>query len=93
MKITREQVGFYDDPNQPIDQPTYDPPHLGPCPICQIPMTPDDQRTISIMYGTAVEHSDRCYFYRAHRTCHEALSDQDVLALDGIAFRAVGAMP
>jgi hypothetical protein len=87
--ITANQIGFYDRPNQPVDQPTYNPPLDAPCPFCGAPLTMDDMRTISLLYiGGA-----RSYFYRTHRTCHEAALPGERDALDGLAFAAVEALP
>lgn len=61
--------GWYDDASQPPDQPTYDPPHDGPCLYCGKPLLPDDVRTHSLMY--AGQYGARSYFYRTHRTCDE----------------------
>lgn len=61
--------GWYDDPGQPKDQPTYNPPFDAPCPYCGRPMTHDDIRTISIMMVHG--YAKRSYFYRTHRTCDE----------------------
>ncbi len=63
-----EQVfyGYHEDPNGTV--PEYDPPHDGPCPYCGKPITPDDVRTVSLMF-TAESYAKRSYFYRTHRTC------------------------
>lgn len=72
--------GFYDDASQPVDQPSYDPPHDAPCPFCGHQITPDDVRTHCLMY-TAKTYAKRSYFYRTHRTCAEA--DPTHTAMDG----------
>lgn len=66
--------GFYEHPEQPVDQPTFDPPHDGPCPFCGKPITDDDVRTHSLMYAAAA-YAKRAYFYRTHRTCAEKEPD------------------
>jgi hypothetical protein len=64
--------GWFDRPDQPSNEPTYDPPHDAPCPYCGEKLSADDVRTSSIM---AVENPTRSYFYRTHRTCDDAASD------------------
>lgn len=63
--------GYYDDPDQPMEKPSYDPPHDAPCPYCGRSITPDDVRTHSLMYAGPM-YAKRSYFYRTHRTCDEA---------------------
>lgn len=68
--------GWYDDPDQPIDQPTYEPPRDGPCLLCGTAINPDDVRTHSLMLaGPHAQYANRSYFYRTHASCadkHEA---------------------
>ena len=78
-------IGWYDQADQPRDQPTFDPPHEGPCVICWNPLSPDNVRTVAVM----PVGGDRSLFYRVHRTCHEGLDqaerqvyDQVILAAD-----------
>jgi hypothetical protein len=71
-------IGFFDHPDQ--TEPTYDPPHDGPCIVCgnqlSIPVM-----TISLM--RADNPLARSYFYRAHKICYEADPEKaDALALD-----------
>ncbi len=75
-------VGWYESADQPVDQPSHNPPDDAPCPICLAPITPDDIRTISIMESGA----NKSWFYRAHRTCHEELDDELRIALDALVF-------
>jgi hypothetical protein len=105
MNIMANHVGFYDRPDQPVDQPTYNPPLDAPCPFCDMPLTMEDMRTIALMYVNEVLGKEmgeivgvegggaRSYFYRVHRTCHEAATSGERDALDGLAFRAVEALP
>lgn len=74
--------GWYDDADQPIDQPTYNPPLDAPCPFCSKPITMDDVRTHSIMYSEG--YAKRSYFYRTHRTC--AVADPTGVGMDGYVF-------
>jgi hypothetical protein len=67
--------GWFDDPHQ--TEPTYDPPHDGPCPICGHSISHDDVRTHSLLfYG---EYAARSYFYRTHRSCAESDKADDVI--------------
>jgi hypothetical protein len=72
-------VGYYDRADQ--DQPTYDPPHDGPCIICWKPLTPDTVRTINVMAMPDARPA-RSYFYRLHRACHDRLTPEEQGALD-----------
>jgi hypothetical protein len=77
--------GWYDDKTQPVDKPTYDPPHNGPCLMCGNSITADDVRTHSLMrLGT---YATRSYFFRTHRTCSEKSGEHDVI--DGVVFRMI----
>ena len=105
MKITANDVGFYSSAEQPIDQPSYDPPHDAPCPYCGLPITPDDVRTISVMYVGNVRVNDedeiggvgnfraRSYFYQTHRTCAALALDAERHALDDMVFETIEALP
>lgn len=72
--MSQQFYGWYDDPTQAMERPTYDPPHDAPCLYCGSSMTPADIRTHSLMY--AGQYAARSYFYRTHRTCH----DKDIAA-------------
>ena len=63
--------GFYDDPDQPREKPSYDPPHDAPCPYCGRPIHADDVRTHSLMYAGPI-YAKRSYFYRTHSSCDDA---------------------
>ena len=60
--------GWYDDPGQAADSPSYDPPHDAPCLFCGHSITYQDIRTHSIMYAGKV-YAKRSYFYRTHASC------------------------
>lgn len=79
QSLVERNVGWYDSPEQSSKEPTYDPPHDAPCPICEKPLTPFDIRTISVM---AMGKRRRSYFYRAHRTCHSRLNSEEEAKLD-----------
>lgn len=72
-------VGWYDDASQ--DAPAYDPPHDGPCIVCNKPLTPDDVRTCSLMWED--RSGGKSLFYRLHRTCGDGLSEKEVALYDG----------
>jgi len=77
--------GWYDSAQQPVDQPTFNPAFPGPCLFCGTDTTEEDVRTHSLMpIG-----SSRSYFYRTHRTCHEAANDQQRNAIDEVVFDAI----
>lgn len=82
--------GWYDRPDQPVDQPTYNPPFDSPCPYCSKPLTDDDMRTHSIMplsnLGAA---NGRSYFYRTHKTCDEMAFDKSRYAVDSLVFEQI----
>jgi hypothetical protein len=72
-----QEVGYFSSPSPTT--PTYDPTkHDGPCAICRRPLTPNDVRTHSLM----AKDGSNSYFYRTHRTCHEALTPQQSTELD-----------
>lgn len=72
--------GWFDDAEQA--NPTYEPPHDGPCLYCGRAIHAGDVRTHSLMY--AGQYAARSYFYRTHRSCDEAKGD--VTALDSIVL-------
>lgn len=78
--IEQTFYGFFDDPTQPVDKPSYDPPHNAPCLFCGLQIAPDDVRTHCLMY-TGDRYAKRSYFYRTHRTCAE--NDPTHTAMDG----------
>lgn len=61
--------GWYDDPQQKPDEPSYGPPLDAPCPFCGFKIASNDVRTHSLMY--LGQYAARSYFYRTHRTCAE----------------------
>lgn len=75
--------GWYDDASQPVDKPTYDPPHDGPCLWCGLKLSPDNVRTYSIMMVEG--YGKRSYFYRIHRSCAEKHGDKDDAVFEMIA--------
>lgn len=79
--------GWYEDDTQPNDQPTYNPPFDAPCLLCGNGMSLDDIRTISMMWAEG--YARRSYFYRTHRTCHEAAADSLRKSLDDIVWGMV----
>jgi len=71
-------LGYYTRADQPRHKPTFNPPLDAPCPICGRPLTKEDMRTISVM----LQGGTRSYFYRTHRTCHQALAAEEAQDLD-----------
>lgn len=77
--------GWYDDPEQPREKPSHEPPRDGACLYCGKPISPEDVRTHSLMYAGPV-YAKRSYFYRTHRTCYENSKEgMDDFILDMIA--------
>lgn len=70
--------GWYDSPHQPSDRPTFNPPTDADCPYCHLPMTLDDIRTHSML----MENAPQCFFFRTHRTCDEAATDEQRVSTD-----------
>lgn len=76
--------GWFDDADQ--KRPTYDPPHVAPCPFCGKRIyQANNVKTHSLMYQT--EYGPRTYFYRTHKAC----ADQDPThtAMDGFVLDMV----
>lgn len=80
--------GYYDRADQPVDQPTYNPAFDAPCLFCTKPITEEDIRTHSMMAmpDTAPE---RAYFYRTHRTCHEAAPQEQRNQIDRVVWDSI----
>ena len=84
--MTNQFYGWYDDATQAAGNPTYDPPHDGPCGFCGKAIEPDDVRTHSIMY-LSPSYAKRAYFYRTHRTCAER--DKSGIGMDDFIFEMI----
>jgi hypothetical protein len=68
------RYGWYSRPDQPVDQPDFNPSFAADCPICEKPITRDDVRTHSVMLNGEQSKSGgegRSYFFRTHKSCHE----------------------
>lgn len=74
------QIGYYIRPDQPIDQPTFDPGMDAPCPVCGLQFTLDSVRTVSVMYDDGRDGIS--LFYRLHRRCHDGLTIEQEQTLD-----------
>lgn len=86
IKVVRMKIyGYYERPDQPIDQPTIDPDHYGPCLFCDLPLTDDDIRTHSLM----PVGGSRSFFYRTHRSCHEAADDTRRNQIDAVVIDSI----
>ena len=82
---TERIYGWYDRADQPIDQPTFNPSFSAPCLFCGEPISDLDVRTHSIMpLG-----SNRSYFYRTHRTCHEVAPSAQRDAIDSVVLDSI----
>ncbi len=71
-----ESVGYFTGPNSDPTEPTNN-----TCPLCGVPWTETDVRTVSLMAieGPACGYS---LFYRMHRTCAERAPERAILDLD-----------
>jgi hypothetical protein len=82
---TERIYGWYDRPDQPVDQPTFNPSFPGPCLFCGNETSESDVRTHSLM---AMDGA-RSFFYRTHRTCHESADDTARNAIDQVVWDAI----
>lgn len=83
MRLPTSHVGFYDRPG--ISTPTRDAAWPVPCPICERLVTRGDCRTT----GIRLENSQMgTIFYRSHKSCNEAMTDEERRELDTLAIRA-----
>lgn len=78
--------GWFDDADQ--QEPSYNPPLGGPCPLCgrHMVVMEQDVRTHSLMYQGKV-YGKRSYFYRTHKTCAE--KDPTHTAADGFILELI----
>lgn len=76
-------VGWFDRADQ--EEPSYDPPREGPCPVCGGALTAETVRTVSVMYADGA----RSLFYRVHRACADPARE---VALDAAVLDAATAM-
>lgn len=82
---TDRLYGWYDRADQPVDMPTFNPSFPGPCLFCGTPTTEEDVRTHSML----MEGSARSFFYRTHRTCHEAAPQDQRNAIDQVIWDSI----
>lgn len=85
--MNNQFYGWYDDPSQPVDKPTFEPPRNAACPFCGASISPDDVRTHSLMYAGPI-YAKRSYFYRTHRTCAE--KDATGVGMDDFILEMIG---
>lgn len=83
MNATQRIYGYFTDSAQ--TEPVFDPGVGVPCPICTNELDAIDVRTISLM----VPGDSRSYFYRVHRSCHEPLTEQERIRVDGVLIDAI----
>lgn len=74
--------GWFDDAGQ--KEPTYDPPHPGPCLFCGKITSDDDVRTHAMMFQEG--YAKRSYLYRTHRTCAVRAEDN---SMDGFIWAMI----
>lgn len=58
--------------------PEHDPGNTCPCLICYKPWNEETVMTVSLM----VPGDNRSYFYRVHKACYEALTEQEKITYD-----------
>lgn len=85
---TTKVYGYYDRPDQPMEQPTINPDVRGPCLFCGEPMTAENIRTHSMM-AMPETGPERSYFYRTHRTCHEAADNKQRVQIDDVVWDSI----
>ena len=77
-------VGYFDDATQ--ESPTFDPGLDVLCPHCLTKLS-RPLKTISLMPAAG----ERSFFYRTHRHCHDAASDEAVATVEGAIIDAEAA--
>jgi len=85
LTTDRKLYGWYDRPDQPVDQPTYNPEFPGPCLFCGENTSEENVRTFSLL----MEGSNRAFFYRTHRTCHETASEKQRREIDRVIWDSI----
>lgn len=80
---TLRTYGYFTDASQTI--PVFDPGLDAPCVICANKLNAVDVRTISLM----IPGDSRSYFYRVHRSCHEPLTEEERIRVDGVLIGAI----
>jgi len=86
MNTDERLYGWYDRPDQPVQEPTYNPAFPGMCLFCGEQTSEANVRTIAMM---PTENIKRSYFYRVHSTCHEAASADERLHIDYVIFDSI----
>ena len=85
LTSTEKLYGWYDRADQPVDQPTYNPAFPGMCLFCGNQTSDEDVRTIALLR----DGSARSFFYRVHRTCHEAASEDQRNQITSVIFDSI----
>lgn len=75
--------GYFTDAAQ--TEPVFNPGVGVPCPICANELDAINVRTVSLM----VPGDSRSYFYRVHRSCHEPLTEEERIRVDGVLIDAI----
>jgi hypothetical protein len=86
LDALRPLVGYYTRADQKPEEPDYDPPHEGPCLICEQLIAAEECRTCSLVWAGERKIA---LFYRVHRACQDDLSDEIAQQID-IAVLRVG---
>ena len=86
IRVDASIVGYFTHASQ--KDPAYDPPHSSPCPVCGQTWTEDTVRTINVMPIEGDNARVASMFYRMHRTCNDALTDDQAMAYDQAAIAA-----
>jgi len=73
-ETVNDVYGWYDNAEQPKNQPSYDPGFYVPCLYCGEPLTDDNVRTHSF---SAMTDGSKSYYYRTHRTCDEQATEKE----------------
>jgi hypothetical protein len=82
---TERIYGWFDSADQHPDQPTFTPSFPGICLFCGELMSPADVRSHALMPFPY----KRSYFYRTHRTCHEAATEQQRRDIDRVVLDSI----
>jgi len=81
IEVTKADVGYYEGTGK---TPTYEP-GVRPCLLCGVPWTNDNVRTYCIRGDDKLS-----LFWRAHKTCGERASSEEITAVDLTVFALMG---
>jgi hypothetical protein len=91
--VNKATFGYFSSPEQTV--PEYDPGMDINCLVCGQPLRSAPVRTVSLLLvgddpQDRSQWDDRCYFYRLHQHCDNALTPEQEAALDSVIIDAVG---